>query len=401
MTENIEYVLKQENELFLPNTVIRAFDQCYMIKSNRTSAPPEPHAFERATFCKLPSTQQLFKKGSRDLNRTTVVGGISVLCFTESEQPKQAETSQSSAMQSQMQTRMQMRTQIQMSSRLPQYLLKCLKPQNGQDDVHANFAQLLSNLNKADVPYALSLANRLYGKIKDVLVQGVLDDMTRLVLVNAIYFKGNWNEKFKEEHTVDAQFRINKNDTKPVKMMKMKSKFPFTEIADANLQILELPYEGKDLSMLIFLPNEMEDDTTGLEKLEKELTYEKFVEWTRPDMMSENEVQVELPRFKMEEKYNLKDVLISMGMMNAFDVTMSDFSGMSPANDLVLSKVVHKAFVEVNEEGTEAAAATAAVVVNRSLVIPVVFVADHPFLFFIRHNPTMSILFTGRYCSPE
>ncbi|XP_019130388.2 leukocyte elastase inhibitor isoform X2 [Larimichthys crocea] len=372
-----------------------------------------------------------------------------VLCFTESEKPKEAETPQSSAMQSQMQTRMQMRTQIQMSSRLPQYLLKCLKPQNGQDDVHANFAQLLSNLNKADAPYALSLANKLYGeqsyqfvedylaetkkhytaelesvdfktsaeaardninswvetqtegKIKDLLVQGVLDDMTRLVLVNAIYFKGNWNEKFKEEHTVDAQFKINKNDTKPVKMMKMKSKFPFTEIADVNLQILELPYEGKDLSMLIFLPNEMEDDTTGLEKLEKELTYEKFVEWTRPDMMSENEVQVHLPKFKMEEKYDLKDVLISMGMVNAFDVTMSDFSGMSPANDLVLSKVVHKAFVEVNEEGTEAAAATAAVVMNRCARIPVIFVADHPFLFFIRHNPTMSILFTGRYCSPE
>ncbi|XP_051266157.1 leukocyte elastase inhibitor isoform X3 [Dicentrarchus labrax] len=372
-----------------------------------------------------------------------------VLCFTESEQPKQT-GSQPSVMQSQMQTRMQMRTQIQQSSRLPQYLLKCLKPQNGQeDDVHAKFAQLLSKLNKEDAPYALSLANRLYGeqsyqfvedflaetkkhydaelesvdfkcnvettrvdinswvekqtqgKIKDLLAEGVVDNMTRLVLVNAIYFKGNWNKQFEEDSTIDAEFRINKNSTKSVKMMCQSSKFSFTFIPEANCQVLEMPYKGKDLSMLIFLPKEIEDDTTGLEKLENELTYENFVEWTRPDMMGQTEVEVRMPRFKMEEKYDLKDVLIAMGMTDAFDVTKSDFSGMSPANDLVLSKVVHKAFVEVNEEGTEAAAATAAIMMERSAMVPEVFNADHPFLFFIRHNSTKSILFAGRYCSPE
>ncbi|XP_070783958.1 leukocyte elastase inhibitor-like isoform X2 [Enoplosus armatus] len=326
---------------------------------------------------------------------------------------------------------------------------ECLKPNNGQDDVHASFSRLLRELNKADASYALSLANRLYGeqsyqfvddflaetrkhynaelesvdfknsaeaarvdinswvekqtegKIKDVLVQGVVDDKTKLVLVNAVYFKGNWNKQFKEGYTVDAQFRINKNDTKPVKIMCQKSEFSFTSIPEVNCQILEMPYKGKDLSMLIFLPNEIEDDTTGLEKLERELTYEKFVAWTRPDMMGQTEVEVKLPRFKMEEKYNLKDVLTSMGMVDAFDVTRSDFSVMSPSNDLILSKVVHKAFVEVNEEGTEAAAATAAIMTERSIMIPDTFIADHPFLFFIRHNTTMSILFAGRYCSPE
>lgn len=151
--------------------------------------------------------------------------------------------------------------------------------------------------------------------------------------------------------------------------------------------------------MLIFLPNEMEDSSTGLEKMEKELTYDNFVEWTRPDMMDEIEVQVGLPRFKMEEKYDMKEVLMSMGMVDAF--TMSDFSGMSPANNLVLSKVIHKAFVEVNEEGTEAAAASGAVMMLRCALRPASFIADHPFLFFIRHNPSMSILFAGRYCSPE
>ncbi|XP_075968681.1 leukocyte elastase inhibitor-like isoform X2 [Anarhichas minor] len=363
-----------------------------------------------------------------------------VLCFTEAEQPKQAG-------EEQMQTQSLMQSQC--TSRLPQYLVKCLKPENVEDDVHASFSQLLSELNKKDAPYALSLANRLYGeqsyqfvkdflsetrkyynaelesvdfktkaedarvninswveketqgKIKDLLVQGVVNDKTLLVLVNAIYFKGNWDKKFKEDSTVDAQFKINKNDTKSVKMMRQKSKFSLASIPETNCQILEMLYEGKELSMLIFLPDEIEDDTTGLEKLERELTYEKFVEWTRSDMMRRTEVEVKLPRFKMEETYNLKDVLTSMGMVDAFDVTGSDFSGMSPANDLVLSQVVHKAFVEVNEEGTEAAAATGAFISVTSIMIPATFIADHPFLFFIRHNPTMSVLFAGRYCSPE
>lgn len=324
---------------------------------------------------------------------------------------------------------------------------ECLKTHNIQDDIHASFAKLLSELNKADAPYALSVANRLYGeqsyqfveefltltrkhysaelesvdfinkseaarlninnwvekntqgKIKDLLTQDAVDSMTRLVLVNAIYFKGNWNKQFQESATRDAKFNLNKNQSKPVKMMYQKTKFPLTYIPEANCQILEMPYKGKELSMLIFLPNEMEDSSTGLEKMEKELTYDNFVEWTRPDMMDEIEVQVGLPRFKMEEKYDMKEVLMSMGMVDAF--TMSDFSGMSPANNLVLSKVIHKAFVEVNEEGTEAAAASGAVMMLRCALRPVSFIADHPFLFFIRHNPSMSILFAGRYCSPE
>uniref|UniRef100_A0A8C9YCV7 Serpin B6 n=3 Tax=Sander lucioperca TaxID=283035 RepID=A0A8C9YCV7_SANLU len=182
-------------------------------------------------------------------------------------------------------------------------------------------------------------------------------------------------------------------------MMYQETLFPFSDNPKANCKILEMPYKGKELSMLIFLPNEIEDSTTGLEKLEKQLTYENFMEWTRPDMMDNVVVEVGLPRFKMEETYDMEEVLVSMGMVDAFDDTKSDFSGMSPTNDLVLSKVVHKAFVEVNEEGTEAAAATAAVMMN--CCPSATFIADHPFVFFIRHNSSMSVLFAGRYCSPE
>ncbi|XP_067253598.1 leukocyte elastase inhibitor-like isoform X6 [Chanodichthys erythropterus] len=315
-----------------------------------------------------------------------------------------------------------------------------------EDQIHSSFNKFMSEMNKPGVPYVLNVANRLYGEqsyqfvekflndakryyeaglekvdfktkseaarvtinkwvekktqgeIKDLVPQGAVNAMTRLVLVNAIYFKGNWEKKFPKEATRDAQFKINQNRTKPVKMMHQKDQFPLAFIPEMNCQVLELPYVGKNLSMLIILPNEMEDDTTGLQKLEKALTYEKLMEWTKPSNMRQQEVRVSLPRFKMEEKYDMKSLLISMGMEDVFDTQKVNLSGMSSNNDLVLTKVIHKAFVEVNEEGTEAAAATGAIVAVRSL--GPMFNADHPFLFFIRHNPSNAILFYGRFCSP-
>ncbi|XP_050986643.1 leukocyte elastase inhibitor-like [Labeo rohita] len=317
-----------------------------------------------------------------------------------------------------------------------------------EEQIHCSFNKLMSELNKPGVPYALSLANRLYGeqsyqfvekflndakryyeaelkkvdfikksdaarvdinkwvekktqeKIKDLLPNGSIDAMTRLVLVNAIYFKGNWETKFPKEATTDGQFKLNKTQTKPVKMMRQNSKFPLASIPEMNSQVLELPYVGKNLSMLIILPNEIQDTATGLQKLEKALTYKKLMEWTRPEIMHQQEVEVSLPRFKMEQTYDMKDLLISMGMEDVFNKGKVNLSGMSPNNNLVVSKVIHKAFVEVNEEGTEAAAATGVVVETKCARIPQVFNADHPFLFFIRHNPTKSILFHGRFCSP-
>ncbi len=125
------------------------------------------------------------------------------------------------------------------------------------------------------------------------------------------------------------------------------------------------------------------------------------MEWTKPSKMLQEEVQVSLPRFKMEETYEMVQFLRSMGMEDVFDGQKVNLSGMSPNNDLVVSKVVHKAFVEVNEEGTEAAGATGIVISTTSITLPPkTFIADHPFLFFIRHNPSNSILFYGRFCSP-
>uniref|UniRef100_A0A8V5GBT9 Serpin B6 n=1 Tax=Melopsittacus undulatus TaxID=13146 RepID=A0A8V5GBT9_MELUD len=226
------------------------------------------------------------------------------------------------------------------------------------------------------------------GKIQNLLAAGILNSLTRLVLVNAIYFKGNWAKQFDKERTEEVPFQINKEETRPVQMMCRKTK------------ILELPYVGNELSMIILLPDAIQDGSTGLESLERELTYEKLIDWFSPQAMECREVMVSLPRFKLEENYDLKPFLRSMGMLDAFDIGKADFSGISAGSELVLSEVVHKSFVEVNEEGTEAAAATAGVMMMRCAMIVEDFTADHPFLFFIRHNKTSNILFCGRFCSP-
>ncbi|XP_006276992.1 serpin B6-like isoform X1 [Alligator mississippiensis] len=316
------------------------------------------------------------------------------------------------------------------------------------EDIHKSYQPLVSEINKPGTKYTLRTANQLYaektheflasftescqkfyhaaleqvdfsnapedsrkhinawvekkteGKIQDLLAQGIINSLTKLVLVNAIYFKGNWETQFCKDHTKEKPFKINKNESKPVQMMFRKAKFNMTCIREFQTKILELPYIDNELSMIILLPDNIEDETTGLEKLERELSYEKLMDWINPEMMDYTEVEVSLPRFKLEENYDLKTLLSSMGMPDAFDQNKADLSGMAGNKDLYLSQVVHKSFVEVNEEGTEAAAATAAVVMMRCAMIVPRFTADHPFLFLIRHNKTSNILFFGRFCSP-
>ncbi|XP_026581438.1 plasminogen activator inhibitor 2-like [Pseudonaja textilis] len=166
-------------------------------------------------------------------------------------------------------------------------------------------------------------------------------------------------------------------------MMFKKAKYNMTHISAYQTSVLEIPYVGNELSMFILLPGEIADNSTGLEKLEREITYEKLTEWINPKKMFPREINLSLPKFKLEEEYNLKPVLRSMGMTDAFDEGKADFSGMSTNNDLVLSEVVHKSLIEVNEEGTEAAAATGVIIVFKSAQRPLEFKADHPFIFFI------------------
>ncbi|XP_019640745.1 PREDICTED: leukocyte elastase inhibitor-like isoform X8 [Branchiostoma belcheri] len=231
-------------------------------------------------------------------------------------------------------------------------------------------------------------------KIKDLIPAGAVDAMTRLVLVNAIYFKGNWDKQFKAEMTQDMDFNINNNEKVKVPMMKMEEKFNYGEFQDQKFRVLELPYVEKELSMLIFLPDEVE----GIRNLESALTATTLQ--TVSSQMYSTKVNLMLPRFKLEQDFSLGETLKKMGMGEAFS-DGADFSGMSAAADLFISEVVHKAFVEVNEEGTEAAAATGVRMKMRMMPRPPVpFLVDHPFMFLIRDNRSSSVLFLGRMSKP-
>ncbi|XP_061002216.1 serpin B6-like isoform X1 [Dama dama] len=240
------------------------------------------------------------------------------------------------------------------------------------------------------------VAEKTDGKIRDLLAANSVDSLTRLVLVNAIYFKGNWAKPFNKAHTEERPFHITKNLQKHVPMMFMKSNFKMTYIAEICSRILVLPYVGQELNMVILLPSE----STDLNTVEKALTYEKFIAWTKPDVLAVQEVEVFLPRFTLEESYDMEGVLRKLGMTDAFDEACANFSGMSSGRGLHLSKVVHKSSVEVTEEGTEAAAATGARIMLKCLRVVYRFHADRPFLFFIQHGKTGAILFCGRFCSP-
>jgi len=230
-------------------------------------------------------------------------------------------------------------------------------------------------------------------KIKNLVPPGALDALTRLVLVNAIYFKGNWANQFNPDVTEKQPFRLAAGETVDVPLMRRTTEFGYAERDD--LQILALPYTGHDLSMIVLLPREI----VGLAALEKKLTPANLARWT--DRLWPTEVVVLFPKFKLTFDVTLNGELQEMGMVDAFSLGRANFSGMDGTSELYIGVVLHKAFVEVNEEGTEAAAATAVVMVAKSLPQPPpVFRADRPFLFLIRENSTGSILFLGRVVNP-
>jgi serpin B len=234
-------------------------------------------------------------------------------------------------------------------------------------------------------------------KIKNLIKPGILNPLTRLVLVNAIYFKGNWASQFDEKRTKDDTFYLLSGQRVQVPLMAMAQKKEFRYAETESLQVLELPYVGEDLSMIVLLPRKND----GLPELEKHLTPETLMQWTTG--LRKQEVQVFLPKFKMTSQFRLDRTLAAMGMRDAFDPSKANFSGMDGRrNWLHIGAVIHKAFVDVNEEGTEAAAATAvAMRITMALQPPPLFRADHPFIFLIRDNKTGSILFIGRVLDPR
>ena len=234
-------------------------------------------------------------------------------------------------------------------------------------------------------------------KIRGLVNRDFINDDTRLVLTNAIYFKGRWEKEFEEADTRDEDWYGPKG-TEKVPMMHQRGGFSYCESGD--FQALDLPYKGRHLSMLVVLPRKKD----GLASLEKRWAAGGAYRQVTDELDHEGAVVVSLPRFKMETEFRLKFVLCGLYAELAFS-DEADFSGIGE-EPLKISEVVHKAFVEVNEEGTEAAAATAVgMVLGAGLGSPPpqpkVFKADHPFLFLIRDRKTNAVLFSGRVLDPR
>ena len=237
-------------------------------------------------------------------------------------------------------------------------------------------------------------------RIKDLIPAGVIDPMTRLVITNAIYFKGDWVKQFDKDKTADAEFRMAPGKTVKVPMMQRTDEDAVYLYAENNdLQMLSMPYEhttGKELLMIVLVPK-----ADNLTTTETSLSADTLS--ALQQSAESRRVKVSFPKFTLKTKYSLPDTLGAMGMPTAFTGN-ADFSGMDGTKDLLISDVIHQAFVDVNEEGTEAAAATA--VVMKMAAVPAnpepvpVFRADHPFIFIIQDDETGSILFMGRVVNP-
>jgi len=247
------------------------------------------------------------------------------------------------------------------------------------------------------------------GKIKNLITPD-LSTLTRLVITNAIYFKGNWEWEFDKSDTTDMDFKMGPGSVVKTPMMFMDpEKTNFNYAASDKMQILELPYKGGEISMLILLPRqgrernfETREDIIYDNTLEDiELSAEKLAEYK--SLMKEAKLSaIYLPKFEFDTKYFMKETLEDLGMPTAFDDKKADFSGMTEEEQLFISQVIHQAYIKVDEKGTEAAAATAVVMMTMSAMAPTpTFKADHPFIFIIQEKATGNILFMGRVVDPS
>jgi len=311
------------------------------------------------------------------------------------------------------------------------------------DRIHAAFAHLNADFGAEGKPYELTVANALWGqkgygflkdflglterhygaglhevdfarntegarktinawvekktrdKIKDLIPMGGVQPLTRLVLTNAIYFNGTWEYQFEKKRTKDADFFVTAAEKVTVPTMNQTKHFRHADCG--TFQMLEMPYKGRELAMVVLLPKQK----GGLAALEASLSAKMLAE--RIAALKHERVRVYLPRFTMTWRVLLARVLKTMGMPLAFNASKADFTTMNGGKEpLWIDEVIHKAFVDVNEEGTEAAAATAVMMVGAAAPSePAVFRANHPFLFLIRDTRSGAILFLGRVVNPK
>ncbi|XP_036891369.1 serpin B13-like [Sturnira hondurensis] len=312
------------------------------------------------------------------------------------------------------------------------------------EEIHHQFQMFLSELSKLTNNHELKIANRLFGektylflqkyldyvekyyhaslepvdfinaadesrkkinswvesqtheRIKDLFPDATLSSSIKLVLVNTVYFKGQWDREFKKEHTKEEEFWLDKDTSTPVLMMTQLHTFSFTFLEDLQAKMLGIPYKNSELSLFVLLPN----DIDGLERIINKISPEELEEWTRPGKMKQRPVDLRLPRFELEDSYDLQAPLAALGMGDAFNEHRADYSGMSSRSGLSTQKFLHRSFVVVTEEGTEATAATGVSYGVSSGPSYETVHCNHPFLFLIRHRESDSVLFFGRFSSP-
>jgi serpin B len=236
-------------------------------------------------------------------------------------------------------------------------------------------------------------------KIQNLLGPGTVTPLARLILTNAIYFKAAWADQFSKNATENTDFHLSAGKT--IQAPTMHNSGGYYYFKGPSFQALLMPYEKDEISMLILLP----DNVDGLPALERALSASNLDKWMA-SLSYADEVIVSLPRFKITQQFELSSTLEGLGMKTAFDPNGADFSGMTGDKSLVISAAIHKAYIDVDEDGTEAAAATAVIMMPgaaapmRNPPPPIIFTADHPFLFLIRDNASGASLFMGRVTDP-
>lgn len=314
------------------------------------------------------------------------------------------------------------------------------------DSFKSSFRELIEDLNNPSNAYNMSMANRLFGrlgynfhqefiqatetyfhssleeldfagdpagstetinrwvelqtqdKIQNLIPQGAVNSMTAMVLINAIYFSANWVHQFREDETKVMPFYLSKSEQENMDMMFLEKYLRVGTIPEWKCRILELPYkENGDVSLFVLLPDEID----GLVQLESKVTGEGIEEAIEGMPTRSSLRKLYLPKFKLTLDINMKKVLQAMGIKELFTPHQANLSGMNGGSDLYVTEVVHKAFIDVNEKGTEAAAATGIIIGLTSFQQPIApFKVDHPAMFFIRDKSTKSLLFLGRLVKP-
>ncbi|KAM5293356.1 neuroserpin [Ctenodactylus gundi] len=296
-----------------------------------------------------------------------------------------------------------------------QYVMKIANSLFVQNGFHVNeeFLQMMRKYFNAEVNHVdfsqnvevASLVNKWVENntnnlLKDLVSPGDFDAATHLALINAVYFKGNWKSQFRPENTRTFSFTKDDESEVQIPMMYQQGEFYYGEFSDGSneaggiYQVLEIPYEGDEISMMVVLSRQ-EVPLVTLEPLVKAQLIE---EWA--NSVKKQKVEVYLPRFTVEQEIDLKDILRALGITEIFSKN-ANLTTLSDNKEMFLSKAIHKSFIEVNEEGSEAAAASGMIAISRMAVLYPQVIVDHPFFFLIRNRKTGTILFMGRVMHPE